>query len=118
RQRAGARPSRSTRIIVENHELWAMLAGPAQLLHWLADCERRLNSRGLFHLKYIPPARGLATAGIIQGWGHGTAIFLPQFPSIIWLTRRSAGSLGGLSAIWYASSRGALNFSAMRRIKA
>src|SRR5215468_6144611 len=32
-----------------------MFAGPAQPLHWLADCERRLNPRGLFHLNYIPP---------------------------------------------------------------
>src|SRR5262249_57382501 len=43
-----------------------------------------------------------------QASGHETAIFLPQFPKTIWLTRRSAGSLRGLSAIWYASSRGAL----------
>jgi hypothetical protein len=42
--------------IVGKHELWRCSPAPAQELHWLADCERRLNPRGLFELKYIPPA--------------------------------------------------------------
>jgi len=37
----------------------AVFAGPAQRLHWPADCERRLNPRGLFQLNHIPPASGL-----------------------------------------------------------
>ncbi len=43
---------------------------PAQQLHWLADCERRLNPRGLFQLNYIPPTTGLtANTGILQRCG-------------------------------------------------
>src|SRR5262245_17020930 len=81
------------------------IAGPAQHLHWLADCERRLNPRGLLHLNYIPSTWGLTPHYwyYTQGSGHETAIFLPHFPTTIWLTKRRAGSLRGVSAIWYAS---------------
>src|SRR5262249_9729593 len=62
RAKGPAAPSRSTRKIVGNHELWwryspvvAIFAGPAREYIGLLIVKGALNPPGLFCPKYIPP---------------------------------------------------------------